>query len=236
MKIDRSVSWLLIVPVTLALVGCGKGGSSDKGEDKDKDKNKGAKGKTTKAGGLDFAPWDLEAKKKAWQGSWVVMENGTVQAWTISGDQVKTWDGKEEKTFALKVTAPCRAYFTTGQGMMFPREFSIVGGKLRFRAGGAGYRRGKEALFCDMSGEIFVLDAGGKCTVWKDKFGEWSKADGECGFKKNAQGAEVFHHGGTNADDYALDGDAILAKTSFETLPASDHAAAKALRDEKSAK
>ena len=36
--------------------------------------------------------------------------------------------------------------------MMFPRDFSVTGGKLRFRAGGAGYRRGPEAIYCDPAG------------------------------------------------------------------------------------
>ncbi|MDY0000173.1 MAG: hypothetical protein RBU30_02645 [Polyangia bacterium] len=220
-----------LLVASLALSGCGKKDSSSAGKDK-KDEAKPA----APTDGPDFGPWDMEGKKKAWAGSWVTMENGTVQAWTVAGDQVQAWDGKEEKTYTLKLAAPCRAYFATKDGMQFPREFSVVNGKLQFRASGAGYRKGKEALFCDMSGEIFVLDGAGKCSMWKDKFGKWERADAECGFKKGEDGAEVFFHKGTNEGDYPLSGDAILSKTSFETLGAADHAAAKALREEKAPK
>ena len=221
----------LLVVMALALGGCGKKDSSGPAKDEG-DEGKGA----AKANEPDLASWGMDEKKKAWAGSWVVMENGTVQAWTITGDQVTTWDGKEEKTFTLKVVAPCRAYFATSGGMQFPREFTLVGGKLQVRAQGAGFRRGKEAIFCDMSGELFVLDSAGKCSMWKQKFTDWERSDAECGFKKNAEGAEVFFHKGVNDGEYAVNGDAILSKTSFETLSAVDHAAAKTLRDEKAAK
>lgn len=228
---SRIARMLVIITLAFAFGGCGKKESSSG------DKKGSGGGKTAApANAPDFGPWDMEGKKKAWTGSWVVLENGTVQAWTIAGDQVKTWDGKEEKTYTLKMDAPCRAYFATSGGMMFPREFSVVGGKLQFRGGGAGYRKGKEALFCDMSGSFFVLGPGGKCTMWKKKFQDWEKSDAECGFKKGEDGAEVFFHKGVNEGDYPLSGDAILSKTSFETLPAADHAAAKALRDQKAAK
>lgn len=230
MKRTRTIG-ILITVTALALGGCGKKDDSGKG------KGEGGEGKkAAPTNAPDFGPWDMDGKKKAWTGSWVVLENGTVQAWTVTGDKVQTWDGKEEKTFTLKLAAPCRAYFATGEGMQFPREFSLVGGKLQYRGSGAGFRKGKEAIFCDMSGEIFTLDGAGKCSMWKDKFRQWERADAECGFKKNAEGAEVFFHKGTNDGEYALSGDAILSKTSFETLSAPDHAAAKALRDQKAAK
>lgn len=219
---------LMVMTVAVAVGACSKKDAPSP----DKEKGEGAKAAPPKDA-PDLAPWDMEGKKKAWSGSWVVLENGVVQAWTITGDQVKTWDGKEEKTFTLKVVSPCRAYFATSDGMQYPREFSVVEGKLRFRASGAGYRRGKEALFCDMSGELFLLDGSGKCSLWKTKFGKWERSDAQCGFKKSEAGAEVFFHDGTNEGEFALMGDAILSRTSFETLPAADHAAAKTLRDEK---
>ena len=83
--------------------------------------------------------------------------------------------------------------------------------------------------------ETYTLDAGGKCTLWKSKFGDLEQAAGECGFKKNAQGAEVFFHKGSNEGEFAIEGDAILSDASLETEGAADHAAAKALRDTKEA-
>ena len=189
------------------------------------------------SGGPDFAAWDPAGKQKAWQGSWLVKDNGTVQAWTITGDQVQTWDGKEDKTYTLTFTAPCRAQFGSG-GMMQPREFGVVDGALQYRSGGAGIRKGKEALWCDMSGDFYTVDAAGACTFWEaDDFGkQLTKKPGVCGFKPGANGAEVFFHEGTNAGEFELRGDAILSDASFETEKvAGDHAAAKAARDAKAA-
>lgn len=183
----------------------------------------------------DLAVWDIEGKKKAWQGSWLVKENGTLQAWSVAGDKVTVWDGKEEKTYTLKADLPCNAEFADEKGYMYPRPFTVTDGKLRFRVEGAGYRKGNEAIFCDMSGEVWTLSADGKCAVWKDKFGKWEKSDGECGIKKNDQGQEVFFHKGSNEGEFAIEGDAILSKTSQETESFADLAAAKAARDAKAA-
>lgn len=189
------------------------------------------------AGGPSFAAWDLPGKAKAWQGSWLVKENGSVQAWTITGDKVETWDGKEAKTFTLKVTAPCAAEFVSANGMAFPYKFTVVDGKLQKREA-AGYRKGAEVLFCDGAGDFYTVDAAGACTLWKaEGFGSKAtlvKSPGTCGIKPGAKGGEVFFHEGTNAGEFEIRGDAILARTSFETeAVAGDHAAAKAARDAK---
>lgn len=220
----RSVLFLLLV-VTAA--GC-------KSKD-DKAKAEPGAGKTE---GPDFAAWDPATKQKAWQGSWLVLENGTVQAWTVTGDQVQTWDGKEDKTYTLTFDAPCRAHFGK-DGMKMPREFSVVDGKLHFRGSGAGYRKGKEALLCDPAGDLYTLAADGTCLLWKsDDFGKkLTKSAGVCGFKQGAKGAEVFFHEGTNGGEFEIRGDAILANTSFETEKIEgDHTTAKAARDAKATK
>ena len=56
-----------------------------------------------------------------------------------------------------------------------------------------------------------------------------------CGIKAGAKG-EVFFHEGSNAGEFEIRGDAILASSSFETeAVAGGHAAAKAARDAKEA-
>lgn len=190
---------------------------------------------TNPAGGPDFAAWDQAGKAKAWQGSWLVKDNGTIQAWTITGDKVQTWDGTAEKTYTLKVTSPCAAQLVTESGMGMLYNFASVDGKLQKRES-AGYRKGAEALFCDGGGDVYMDDAAGKCTRWEGDFGKFKRTDdGVCGFRAGAKG-EVFFHAGPNAGEFEVRGDAILASSSFETeTVAGDFAAAKAARDAKAA-
>jgi hypothetical protein len=224
----RSITSILSLLLITAVAGCSKKSSTEGKASEDK-------GATDRP---DFAAWDPTAKQKAWQGSWLVLENGTVQAWSVTGDQVQTWDGKEDKTYTLTFDAPCRAHFGHN-GMKMPREFSVVDGKLQFRASGAGYRKGKEALWCDPAGDFYTLGADGTCQSWKaDDFGKkLTKSAGVCGFKQGTKGTEVFFHEGTNGGEFEVRGDAILANTSFETEKVEgDHAAAKAARDAKATK
>jgi hypothetical protein len=147
------------------------------------------------AGGPDFAAWDPAGKANAWQGSWLVKDNGTIQAWTITGDQVQTWDGTTEKAYTLKVTSPCTAQLVTAGGVGMMYTFAAVDGKLQKREA-AGYRKGAAALFCDGGGDVYVVDAGGACTRWEGNFGEFKQTtDGVCGFKAGAKGEVFFHEG-----------------------------------------
>jgi hypothetical protein len=223
---------LLAGALAVALTACG---DTPKPADKPAEKTADKPADKPAADAPDFAGWDQPGKAKAWQGSWVVKENGTLQAWTISGDKVEVWDGKTDEKFTLKVEAPCRASFVNDKGMMYPRNFAVTDGKLRFRAGGAGYRRGGEAIYCDPAGDIYVVDAAGACTRWESDFNKFKKGPGECGIKKDAKGADVFWHKGANEGDFTIEGDAILSATSTDTEPAADHAAAKAARDAKAA-
>lgn len=214
----------------LCVAACGK--SEDKAE-----KTTGpdtAKAEPAKAAGPDFSAWDTAGKAKAWQGSWLAKENGKIVAWTIAGDKVQTWNGTDEEAFTLVVESPCHAVFKTDTGMMFPRNFSVVDGKLRYGAGG--FRKGPEAIFCDDSGDVYVLDAASKCSLWKEDFGKWSSGSGDCSIKTNAEGAEVFAHGDPNGGEFEISGDAIVPKASFPTEAVDgDFAAAKAARDAKAA-
>lgn len=220
------------------MIGCGKKSEKEGGgEPPAKDEGAGTKVVEQGKGGAapDFSKWDATGKAKAWQGSWLAKENGVVQAWTVTGDKVQTWDGTEEGSFTLVVESPCRAGFKNEQGMTYPRPFAAVGGKLRYGAGG--YKNGPEAIFCDDSGATYVVDAAGACTLWDEKFGKWEKLNGECGFRTNAEGAEVFFHGDPNSGEWAIEGDAIVPRGSFPTEPVEgDFAAARAARDLKAGK
>lgn len=227
-----------IIALSVLAFACGKDeGTSEKKADSGAEEKGGADAEKADAApaGPDFSAWDQAGKQKAWEGSWLVKENGKIQAWTVAGTKVTSWDGEGEGSFELEMEAPCRARFKNDKGMSFPRNFSVVNGAVRYRGMGAGYRNGDDAIYCDGSGAIYVL-AGGKCTIWEDDFGKWTSKDGECGIKQNAEGADVFHHADPNGGEFPLEGDAILSKTSFETEKVEgDHAAAKAARDAKAA-
>jgi hypothetical protein len=183
--------------------------------------------------GMNLATWDPASKVKAWQGSWVADTPGSNEAWTIQGDKVTTWDGTDETKATLRVHVPCFAYFEN-EAMQRQVPFSVgADGRVRYRGHGAGYRKANEAIYCDTSGEVFTLDAAGKCVRWEQKehTDEWTPNDGECGFKKDADGGEVFFYKGASSDEVSVEGDAILADASAELEPAPDHAAAKKLRD-----
>jgi hypothetical protein len=211
----------LMLALVVALCGCDKSSPSSSSSGGGKQS-----GKPAAKPGPDFSAWDLEGKKKAWQGSWVLKDNGSFQAWTITGAKVQVWDGAEDKTYELQIQAPCRAYFADGN-MRFPHEFAVVAGKLRSRPGGAGYRKGREVLFCDPAGDVYTLDGDDNCTLWKHEFEDFKKTDGECGLKKDADGNETFFHKGSNEGVFKIVGDAIVSDVSADTEPAADHAAAK---------
>ncbi|KIG17201.1 hypothetical protein DB30_03514 [Enhygromyxa salina] len=225
--------------VTFGLAACDKGGdppaaTKDDAKVADEGKSDDAAQADAKPTGPDFSKWDTQAKGKAWQGSWLAKENGKIQAWTITGDKVQTWDGEQEKAFTLVVESPCKVSFKNDAGMSFPRPFSVVGGKLRYGAGG--YRSGAEVIFCDDSGSVYTIDATGKCSEYEDDFGKWKQKDGDCGVEKNDEGAEVFVHGDPNGGKWVIEGDAIVPRGSFVTEAVEgDFAAAKLARDAKAA-
>lgn len=234
------IRYAMLVVLAILAIACGK--KDDKGSDKGGDKGTAA-GTGDKADNKapppaeapDFSMWKGDEKMKAWEGSWLVKDNGTIQAWTVAGTKVTTWDGDKEESFTLEMVAPCRAQFKNDKGMMFPRNFTVVDGQLRYRSWGAGYREGDKAIYCDASRRIYVLD-GDKCVTWEDKFGKWEKADAECGIKKNDDGAEVFHHGDPNAGEFPIEGGAIVPESKFETEKVEgDHEAAKKARDARAA-
>lgn len=230
----KTITTCTALLAAILAVGCGKKKDENKASEPAKTETPAPKAEApAKAAGPDFSAWDGPGKLKAWEGSWLAKENGTIQAWTVTGTKVQTWDGEKENSYELVMEAPCRVSFKGDGGMMFPRDFTVVDGGIQYRGGGAGYRNGDKAIFCDASGSIFTLDDKG-CTVWKDHFGKWESSPGDCKLEKNADGADVFTHGDPNGGQMEIRGDAILSHSSFETEKVDgDFAAAKAARDAK---
>lgn len=229
---------ILVLSVVALVAGCKKGEDKKEpaGDDKGKAPDKAPADAAAKETAPDFSAWNPDEKQKAWQGSWLVKENGKIQAWTVDGTEVMSSDGEKDETFTLELEAPCRAYFKNDKGMMFPRNFTVVDGAVQYRGGGAGYRKDSEAIYCDASSAIYVLDGAGKCTIWEKKMGKWETRDGECGIKQTDAGAEVFHHADPNGGEFEIKDGAILSKTSFPTEKVEgDHEAAKKARDAKAA-
>jgi len=186
-------------------------------------------GTTDKPARPDFSSWDMPAKEKAWQGSFVI-DDGR-EAMSISGDTVMNWDGSEEFTYTLKLVSPCSGWLVEG-GVKNGFTYTVVGGTLRYTGlSGGGYRRGTEAIACLFG--VYVLDTTGTCTYWQERAGTWSKSPGECGFKRRPDGSEVFfaRHDGIN-EIFTIEGDSLVPG-GLATQKVADYATAKAAVDAK---
>jgi hypothetical protein len=181
-------------------------------------------GKADKPVRPDFSSWDMPAKHAAWQGAFLI--NDGHEAMSISGDQVRNWDGEKEYAFTLELVSPCSGWLVEG-GVKNGFTFTVVNGALRYTGlSGGGYRRGNEAIAC-MFG-IYMLDATGSCSYWHERAGTWTKTPGECGFKRRPDGTEVFfarHEGITEI--FTIEGDSLIA-TALTTRKVADYATAKA--------
>ncbi len=234
---NRAATVALSLCLTAALVGC-----KDKGKDEAGKQSEPAAKKETKPVAPpaklapDFSAWDPAGKAKAWTGSWVLMDNGSYQAWTVSADgKVDVWEDGKDKSYKLVADIPCYAYFATDSGMMFPHPFTVMpDGTLRSNGMGGGYRNGNQAIYCDGSSTVYMLAADGTCTAWKKDFQDWKKEPAECSLGKDAEGKDVFEHGDPNGGEFAIEGDAILGGTK-PTEKAADHAAAVAAATAKNA-
>jgi hypothetical protein len=176
-----------------------------------------------------FAPWDRDARKAAWQGTWAGegVGLGTHAAWTVNGFDIKFVDSKGEQTFTLTIDSPCTAGFSGGHGG-WESAYTLQNGQLITGLGDAGARAGDKTIVCG-GGSVFLLD-GTTCTQWDDDFGRWQSKPGTCGFKDDA-GKQVFAYTLNGYESkLAVDGDAIwsdqLAHTHATKYP--DLAAAKA--------
>lgn len=188
-----------------------------------------------------FAAWDLAGRKQAFQGAMVAPGDaiGQWEAWEVSGDSIKSWDGTAEKTRTLTIPSPCEAKVTEtssdGSSSSVTHHFTLKDGAVVTGLGDAGSRRGAEAVAC-VSNAVFTVDAKGVCTEWEqDMFDDtkWTSKPGTCGFAKDGD-QEVFK---ATVHDHEtvlqVDGDTIwseqLAREHSEQ--AADFAAAKTARD-----
>jgi len=224
---------LVLAGVALAAAGCKKKDSEGGGGGTATATSGGGGG--DEAGGAPdvFAKMDLPGRAKALQGAWVLDSMGKL-AIGIQGDDVTTFDGKEEVHAKLKIESPCRASFAVKTKMgEEATSYSLVmkDGKPALGLGTGGEMLGKGAIVCAGLG-VFVLDDAGKCTEWKH-FGQWSSDPGTCGFRQDG-GKTVFFAKTMSGEDTApVDGTVIwtdqLRDEHAKSFP--DYAAAKAAVD-----
>lgn len=142
-----------------------------------------------------FAPWDIAARKAAWQGAWAgdgfALGNNAV--WLVEGNKVTFFDRKGEQHFELTMDSPCTAGFSakdaSGGSSGWTTVYTLKDGQLITGLGDAGSRKGDKTIVCG-GGAVFMLD-GSTCTVWENNFKRWESKPGECGYKQD-QGKEVF--------------------------------------------
>lgn len=168
----------------------------------------------------EFAAWDMPARAAAWQGAWAGdgESAGQKAAWEVSGNKARQVDRKGEKQLGFEVTSPCTARFeekvdgaTTGRITVF----TLKDGQLITGLGGAGQKRGAEAVVCG-GGKIFTLDAKG-CTEWDDNFGRLKSKPGECGFAKDGD-KDVFKYKAYGSETTLLvEGDVIWSQQLKQT-------------------
>ncbi|MEM6295074.1 MAG: hypothetical protein AAGA54_27635 [Myxococcota bacterium] len=190
-----------------------------------------------------FAAWDMDARRKAWQGAHVGPGNslGQWSAVMVEGDKAKVWDGKEEKNVAFKLQSPCEAKFTEtlddGSQSGWTSHYTIKDGKIVKGLGDAGSRKGKEAVAC-VSNLVVTMSAEGTCTQWKAsrlKEGRFDESPAECRWLEE-DGKEYFAVTVRGRETKLIvEGDVLwseqLSKTHSQPMP--DYEAAKAARDAK---
>lgn len=192
-----------------------------------------------------FAAWDMDGRKAAFAGAHLTTGGslGTWEAWEVTGEKVKVWDGTAEKTFDLRVKSPCEVEVVEtvdGGSSSTTSHYTVKDGALVMGLGDAGTRKGPEAVAC-ISNAVFTLDASGKCTQWEESMfdkGKYEAKPGECKFVKEGD-KEVFVAKVNGMDSTLLvDGDALLTEQLQKTHSEkqADYAAARTARDAKSAK
>lgn len=182
-----------------------------------------------------FAAWDMPARAKAWQGAWLSQPGvGYFVAIEVTGKNIKSWDGKIEKSLELGLESPCSAKLiekSAGGESSTTTHFTLKDGKLLAGLGDAGSRNGKTAIVC-ASNVILTLDDAGVCTQWTPSFGNYSQSKATCAIAAKAD-KEVFT---ATIDgrplELIIDGDAIYSEQLGKNPDKgfADFAAAKAAR------
>jgi hypothetical protein len=226
-------------------------------------KDDGGAAKTGDSGDLpaELAKWMPANAKAVVQGSWQARisfygEKGVSMdapaALEITGDTARAWDGQKEHALELAIARPClltlREAIANGKAS-YDKNFLVAGGKLVAVGGGAaGYRKGKEAIVCQIGPDsLITADATGACKSWKQEFmnGKWKATDTPCSWTTK-DGKDAFIVG--KPDDHwgntlVADGDLLWtdqlrdeAKSEQYMKRATDYAAAKAWADVESKK
>jgi hypothetical protein len=179
----RALLVVLAVLSTLAVSGCKDKGSS---------------------GGPDsFKVFDMEGRKKAWQGAWAVpyrfaMSGGSWSALEISGDKAKvSADGAADLEMAVTYDSPCSIGLVNkkadGSTETWNVGYVLKDGQIWAGLGGAGAVKDKVAASCDHPWGVYVLGANGKCMLWKQEMfhDKWQGEAAECGFRKAKPGTDT---------------------------------------------
>jgi hypothetical protein len=189
-----------------------------------------------------LASWDLAARKQALQGAHVTPGDslGAWVAWNVEGDEVTVYDGKVEKTLALRVPSPCEVVLVEKSAVgtrTTTTHFTLKDGAPWMGLGDAGSRRGAEAVAC-VSNQVLTLDAKGTCLAWDESpfdRGRFESKPATCAFAKDGD-AEMFTamvHG--HEQRLIVEGDALFTQQlrDAHSERAADFGAAKKARDAK---
>ena len=193
--------FLVALALFVAVAGC------KKEEAAAPDQPKAEAAKPEKAG--PFADFDLGAVKKSLQGAWVIRG----QAWEVSGDQIKIFDGKEEKTRKLEIVAPCKIGLTNkterGTSTDF-LKYTTDGEKVFVGMGDAGVRQGNKIVACGFN--AVLVHEGDKCTAFKEDFrGGWKDEPGECKIEKKGEEEMFIFKAGMARGGLKIAGDALFS-------------------------
>ena len=194
--------FLVVLALSVAAAGCKKEEAAPAGE------TKAEAPKPEKKSG-PFAEFDLDSVKNRLQGAWVIRG----QAWEISGDQVKIFDGKEEKTRILEIVAPCKIGLTNkterGTSTDF-LKYTTDGEKVYVGMGDAGIRRGDKIVACGFN--AVLVHSGDKCTAFKEDFrGGWKEEPGECKIEKKGEDETFIFKAGMARGGLTIAGDALFS-------------------------
>lgn len=187
-----------------------------------------------------FAAWDMPARRAAFAGAHLTPGDmlGSWAAWEVTGDKVKIWDGKAEKTYELSVKSPCEVEVierSDGGSSSTTGHYTVKDGALLMGLGDAGSRKGPEAVAC-IANVVLTLDAAGKCTQWNESMfdkGKYEAKPGTCAWTRDGD-KELFTATVNGSETRLLvDGDALLSEQlqSTHSSKQPDFAAAKTARD-----
>ena len=193
---------LAVLALFVVVAGCKKEEAAPAGETKAE-----APKPEKKAG--PFAGFNLDDVKNRLQGAWVIRG----QAWEVSGDQIKIFDGKEEKTRKLEIVAPCKIGLVNkterGTSTDF-LKYTTDGEKVYVGMGDAGIRQGDKIVACGFN--AVLVHAGDKCTAFKEDFrGGWKDEPGECKIEKKGEDEMFIFKAGMARGGLKIAGDALLS-------------------------